>query len=33
MEKIKTQVQKYIKDFKETKYSNEENLAFIMKPR
>lgn len=33
MEKIKNQVKKYIKDFNETKYSNEENLAFIMKPR
>jgi hypothetical protein len=33
MERIKTQVQKYINDFKSTKYDNEEILAYIMKPR
>jgi hypothetical protein len=33
MERIKTQVQKYINDFKVKKYDNEEILAYIMKPR
>lgn len=33
MERIKTQVQKYINDLKKTKYANEEALACIMKPR
>jgi hypothetical protein len=33
MDRIKTNVQKYINDFKKTKYTNEEIVAFIMKPR